>query len=732
MNIFHKRPLALILCVTVGGFAFSVFSSNALKIILLTLSLITLATTFINPGFKEKRLVRYASIGIIISVIFSYVYFELWFKAYKRYDDEAKIIATVEYADPISSYTTRLTLKCDNINETFLSGYKLVMYLPREESLLLSPGTVISFKADVNGFERSSTEQNYFSDGISAVAENITDLKLVDTKHFFLPEILSKAREHITRYITILTDAESGGLLSALLVGERDKLSPDTRLNFKRIGITHVLALSGIHLAILFLGLDKLLLILRVKKKPRILLSSAFIFLYMMLCGFPVSVQRAGIMLLLSSALFLVSKSRDSLTSLTVAVFLICLITPYSVYDIALWLSALATFGLILLGEYYSGREKAKNLPKRILSYIIVGVLSSFFAISATLFISQKVFGAVSIIGIISTLIFSVLIEIIMYLGSITMFIGPIIPIGKLLPPICRLTTELAAILASPDFVYVKNDFPLAEIVTIILTLLFVGLALFSIKRKRLYLSILAVVFMLAHVIPIFNHYKASTNEQINYYSTTKCDELLIKSSAESCYISSAQYSKNLGYHTLDILNEADATSLDGIYLTHYSYSIEDMISVVFSSVKVDSLYLPAPQNDQEQGMLNKLKIFVESYSTQIVLLDEYNCFKVGDYTMNAFSISTKNSTICYVSSGLLEGRISETIKNYIACSDTVILGTHGKKYKSHKYMEYISPRLNQLIINSTNLFLTQETMEEYVKNGCEVISHPSMVELLN
>ena len=508
MNIFHKRPLALILSITVGGLVFSTFSSAFFKIVLLTISFALLSTTFIKRDLNHNKIIRASSIGIIISIIFSYVYFDLWFKAYERYDDKVKITAIVEESEPVSSYTTSFVLKCDNINDTFASGYKLITYLPREESQNLTPGTVISFSADVSAFERQSTRNSYFSKGISGVAENIKDLKVLEIKEFYFHTLLSRAREHISRYVTMLTDAESGGLLSALIVGDRDKLSPEIRLNFKRIGITHVLALSGMHLAILFLGLDKLLLLFRVKKKPRIFLNSSFIFLYMLLTGFPVSVQRAGFMLLLSSALFLMSKSKDSLTSLSVAVSLICIITPYSVYDIALWLSALATFGLILLGEYCSTKKKADTVSKRILSCFVLGILSSFFAISATLLISQKTFGAISTLGIISTLIFSLLIEVIMYIGCITLILGPIIPIGRILPPICRFTAKLAESLASPDFVYIRCNYTLAVIITIVLTLLFVGFAIFEIKRKKLFISILAFIFICAHIIPVMNYYK--------------------------------------------------------------------------------------------------------------------------------------------------------------------------------------------------------------------------------
>ena len=327
------------------------------------------------------------------------------------------------------------------------------------------------------------------------------------------------------------------------------------------------------------------------------------------------------------------------------------------------------------------------------------------------------------------------------------MLVGSLIPIiGKLLSHLCKFTCALADRLADPDCIYLKNDFPTAEVLTVVLTIMFFGFAILKIKRKDLYVLILTVVFAACNILPIINYSHSINNDAISYYSFEKSDVFVIKSEGKVGLISSSQYSKNLAYDTVEILKNESILTLDSYYLTHYSYSVEDDLEIVLSNIKTKNLYLPKPTNDDEKAILKKLTRFLSDYSTQINLIGRNESFRIGsckathlyaepygeDSSMNAFAISNLNETILYLSSGILSTKESELMYDFLSCSDKIILGRHGKKYKEHIYFRETFSRVECIIMNSNNLFLTQEAMEEYTKNGCEIISHPSMVELLD
>ena len=744
MNVFQKRPLALILCITVGGFTFSSYGNNGARLLMAALSLLLLFSSFLSFLADYKCVVRYCALSICVTALFSFLYFECYFKAENKFNDVVEITATVEEIEPINSYTMRIVLDTDKLNGK-KSSYKLLAYLPIDVTQDISSGDIISATATISGFTDKTTEHNNFSKGISGRLDDVSSVKVIGSKRFHIPTVMNDLRETVSRYITMISDAESGAFLTALLIGDRDKLSEQTRLDFKRIGISHILALSGMHLALLSFGVGKALSALGVKKKLRICITSVFIILYMALTGFSASVLRAGIMIIIYSALFLLSKSKDSFTSLCCSVFIILVFSPHSVFDVALWLSALATLGIIVLYEYCETRKRVANVPRRILKWFTVGILSSVFAISATLLISVYTFGGISLLGVISTLIFSILTEIIMYLGCVMIIIGWFVPIGKIIIPLCKFTLWLANMLSANNLVYVNGYNALTLSLIAVFTAVFFGFVLLKIKRKEFYVSVILSFFIVCHIVPLIQALTIRSVDSITYYASDSSDDFLLSSRTETCLISSAKYSKNRAYSILDILDRADVTLLHNYYITHYSRQLEDELEVLLGNIKTDKIFILSPQNEEEEGILKKLQRFLANYSTELILLEGYESFTVGKYricplysapygeetSMNAFSISSYTETFCYISSGLLASERKTEMYNYIKCADRVIFGCHGKKYKNRIYLDERYPRLSGVIINSTNVFLTQSAMEEYEKNGCDVISHPSRVELL-
>ena len=498
------------------------------------------------------------------------------------------------------------------------------------------------------------------------------------------------------------------------------------------------------HLAILSLGIGKALTLLKVKKKPRVAIIAVFVFLYMALTGFSVSVVRAGLMVIISSVLFLLSRTNDSLTSLTISVAIICTLTPNAIMDISLWLSALATFGIIAYGEYASTLEKPKTRTKRIIRNILLGILASIFAISATMAVSMLTFGGFSILAPFTTLIFSFLAEVIMYLGCIMILVGWILPIGWILAPICQFMSFLAGVFSDIKFAYVSSNFAFVTVLILLYSLAFYVFLVLKLKRPGRAVNILVVIYCIVTLIPTIFTVKENYKETVAYYSDSKCDELLVRSGNEVCLINSSQYSRSLVYSSLDLLEDANVTFLDKYYLTHYSWSLDEDIETLLYNISVDKIYIPEPRNDDEETILKIIKKSVEDFRCELVTFKEYETVTVGDYSinllysepygntsMNAVVLASGEETYTYISSGLLQGKTEERFRMYLSLSDFLILGDHGKKYKERVYITESYPELRGLIINSDNVFLKQENMQYFLDNGCIILSHPADVVYL-
>ena len=402
MNLFHKRPLSLILCVMLGGFAIFTLCGLFLKIAVAVIALGALIVSFIIKRFEKSKIVfiRVLSISLIACISLSYLYFG-WFFLDSRYAEEVQITAEVTDKN-FESFNKIADVKTKTINGKRVSGRKLRVYFEDEDLYDLCVGDTISFSATLTSFESYDSsfdaEAYYASKGYSALAADGHTVSVVEGGTPSLSYRLSSYRKSLTEKIISYTDKNSGGLLAALLFGDRSSLSPMLSLDFSRIGITHVLALSGMHLVILGFALEKLLSLFKLNKKWQKAGSAIFALLYMAFTGFPVSVVRAGVMTIIASLLFLLSSERDSVTNLFISVTIICLVQPYSVFDMSLWLSAIATLGVILASEL-KAREEAESGKKknRFISYVKSSLLISTFAISATFMITVSAFKEISI-----------------------------------------------------------------------------------------------------------------------------------------------------------------------------------------------------------------------------------------------------------------------------------------------------------------------------------------------
>lgn len=141
---------------------------------------------------------------------------------------------------------------------------------------------------------------------------------------------------------------EDAALPKAMLLGIRDALPEDTRRTFSDAGIAHILAVSGLHVALLT---EALMLPLRRLLSPRKRLGvlSAFLLLYCALLGFSAPVVRASLLMLIAQVRRLVRRAPDSLTALSAAFLLILLFRPLDLFSAGFQLSFLAVLGITVM-----------------------------------------------------------------------------------------------------------------------------------------------------------------------------------------------------------------------------------------------------------------------------------------------------------------------------------------------------------------------------------------------
>lgn len=288
---------------------------------------------------------------------------------------------------------------------------KTGMKLSSAENLGVLPYDNVSFKANV--YEIGSSEKSiklyYFSRGLFCGAYLDSDSQHIDVvghSHSLGEKILS-LRLFIESRLTGKVRGENGAVCLALLTGDKSLLS-DSRCNeFKKIGVSPVFAVSGLHLSVWILGLFKILDFFKVKKRVNSFVCILFTLFFILITGLSPSVCRAAVMTVMILAGNLFYRKPDSLNSLGLALFIICIFNVYSVSDLGLLLSFSATFGIITimpLADRYIFSLFPDVLAFRILKILLTAVFVSLSATLGALPVTAFYIGYIPLITLISNI----------------------------------------------------------------------------------------------------------------------------------------------------------------------------------------------------------------------------------------------------------------------------------------------------------------------------------------
>lgn len=741
MKIFDKRPLSLIIAVMLGSFVFfSLYDTLVPRIIIISIIVLSFVFSFIKiESLHINRLMlRLSAVFAAIAVILSFLYFDMWFKAYDRYDGEVTISGTVENIN-YTTYKTAIYLKSDNINNTPLSSYELIVYVDKSEYYGFSIGTRISVSGVIENFTSSEAfdiKSYYTSRGISGAVNEVTEFNITDNGDYPISYKINSLRLRLCRRIIYNSNSEVGGLLCALLLGEKEYLPKGTQLDFSRIGISHILALSGMHLAILAIGFSKLLMKFGINKKRSTFATVIFTLLYMTITGFSVSVTRAGIMLIISSILFLLSETKDSMTSLFVSVAVICILTPYAIYDTALWLSALATLGIIVFGEGNFLPQAFPAFPK----WVLTSFLSSFFAISATFAITAVKFDGISIIAPVSTIVFSILTEVFLYIGILLILFCRIIPIKYAIIVIGYAIIDLAEWLSDFDFIYSSTNFTVIEISSVIFGILFFAFFVFNIKHKKTALSFLAVILVCIFTLSSLMTYNEEHETNMVYFQNGS-EQILIKNSGEICLIDISAYKSNSAHSVYSLISSNGITKIDKYIMTHYSYYSEDAIDTLIGSVSVKEIYIPAPQNAEENAIHRALMYAFEDAVT-IIDYNVEDAITIGSFVFMPlysselssdkkimFTIFYNSAFYTYLTVDMLSGDTKSKALEVIDGSSTIIFGCYESKTSEYKFT-YMLKSVRSLIVATDRIYMHNDTYDYYSDKN--VYIYPNELSLIH
>ena len=285
-------------------------------------------------------------------------------------------------------------------------------------------GGMLKVNADI---EDIGEKKNFYSFDYKKYNENkgiFKNVKVNDIKNFEENKgIISKIkiwRISLGNKIHKEISFDKSGYIEALIFGDKAYLEKDEIINYKNLGTSHLLAISGLHLGVLISLIYFILL--RLRFSVEIIEKIVFLVIpfYMLISGFSPSVLRAGGMIML----YIIFRKKDmtKLEALLTTFILMLFINPLLIFDIGFELSFLITFCLLMSDDFLSG---SKNIFTSGFKISLVSSLASLpiLVMNFYTFSYISIISNIFLVPIFSLVIFPlVLISYVSFLFSITLF----------------------------------------------------------------------------------------------------------------------------------------------------------------------------------------------------------------------------------------------------------------------------------------------------------------------
>lgn len=351
--------------------------------------------------------------------------------------EDVRCVAKVVSNGTIKEYKTTYKIRVEALNDSAkYKGTYLYLNVNNNLNVYLKYGDNISLKGtfiepveatNYKGFDYSKylrSQKVYGTvklEKVYILEENTNNILLTISNNTFL-----KLKEVVQSNLP----TEKANLLLGILFGYKDELSEELENKFKESNISHVLAVSGLHVSYIILVITNVLEKIQGKKNSKFVVIF-FIIAYMFITNFAPSVVRAGLMGIIAIASKLTYNKNDIWTSISISILITLIYNPYLITSAGVLLSYGGTIGIILFQkdisqvfsamlyriEAYKYQTKVKLI--KLIDYIKETISVSFAAQIVIAPIMLLMFNTVSLSFFITNFFVSII-------------IGPIIMFGLL------------------------------------------------------------------------------------------------------------------------------------------------------------------------------------------------------------------------------------------------------------------------------------------------------------
>ena len=723
MELFRYRNVALGCGCFLLTLIASFFLGTTFRVV--TLALAGAAALFLFIAYLIKRgtkvqnlLIRFTPCLILVAIsaaisLFSFDKSEVL----SLYDgQEHQVSATIKEVEYTSNYMGTFSAQLREVDGREIDeAVEIVIF----DTSLPEVGDVISTKGTFSPLEQRS----YYLARGTLVSFEATEYEITSHETNAILDIFSSVNGFLDARLAKL-NPESYSLLSALFLGNRQNLGDNVKRDFSRIGLSHVLALSGMHITIVMTLFGFIISKTRLRRifQEMILIFATLFFVGM--TGFSDSALRAGLMVTLTLLLSFVGNRLGSVTALFISVALICAFDPFSVFSLSLILSFFAMLGCIISLKLIHRVRFFKSLRNPFLRYTLVTLVTSVFAVLITLPIIYFFFGKVSVLSPISNVVLSPLFTVLIYSCPFYLLLSWIPYVGAwvgwVIEKLCAFTLFLGESVASVDNIVMPiiDYIQIAGVIAVSLFMLYFLVC--RRKRVRLALCGIAVGVLSFAIGTAIMLYSRGQNVYVGADSANSGDVVFIEDTgtltlfqmgtSHSLCLSTAE---RLGYYEID----------NYVFTDYHACKTIAGFGAICTKTIVKRAYFPSPQNKDEQAVLDAVKEIAKERNVEVCILSTELKTESATVRFNSLShvagsskravaitVDRGDTRFTYLSSGVFR-TFDDELYSEISKSDVIVFGSCGPNYKIE--YTYQTPYLDTCIfLGDSKGYASEELLE--------------------
>lgn len=382
--------------------------ASAISIFVMTISYLFIAITIAFLIFIAVYYKKYKYITVVLAIVLFTVSLIVEFTKINNLNEHngekitGSFLVTEETVDHgLFNSVTLKEVSCDSIP----NNIKILIFDYEKTELKTGEIVNVTLKLSVVD-EYSKYRISDYGNGIYATASLSEIEKSGDYNPFY--KTAGNIRSYVINTVTSRFNDDTAGLLVALTTGDKTLLSDKFLGNIKTTGISHVVVVSGMHLAIIMMAIFWCMDRLFYNKYIRCVLSIISVFIISAVCGFTMSILRAGVMFVIAGLAPVFNRDNDSLNSLLTAVTIVLIGAPFAILNVSFQLSVLSTLAIIWVVPFYSRLIKERfSIKSKIIKVLVDTFLCSISAIIFTLPVTIKIFGYISIVSPLTNFIIS-------------------------------------------------------------------------------------------------------------------------------------------------------------------------------------------------------------------------------------------------------------------------------------------------------------------------------------